>query len=1266
MLAADPNDPAIVKYSPISGDIIAATPARIIAQVTSENFLDYELLSDFFLTVRAYLPTHDLLSLLLARFEWAINRFDDNGRVIRVRAFAALRHWILNYFSYDFVVDRELRVMFCDRLNSLTRLVKGRANYGASDMKLIADLKKCWNGRCSLFWDNLPLAGETHQDIDLQPGGVVGSRHSQLVNQSQLRFRPIAPQPGVNPAQLTAGSTSIANWYSAVMEHGERQAYGHHRQTSSTTSKSLPISPSSEHSVPILSCSIPSKGFKSSSPYANKALGIHPVPSAATGRRACPAAPSSWSNECARPVENHRRSGSFSDATRDQRAPLSSETPGTVDNAIQDVSFSDRSLLRGHYLPPGGPYVSAVASTPAVESTNRTTNSHRSTISGHHIGRNQSTSSGPAVKSLFGNIRRALSSKHGAATSTLPHGNPLNAPILQPLSPSLGKSASVPLNVMFQATSSGQLESYRSVRVDLLAAEIFDSFRQATSAQDSRDHPFRRSDGSAIDRSKPQNGNRTTSSGFTDNRNDGLQPPELHRLNSAMTDSSQSILIVDDTGLNMSGVRSLISDPRSDIEPLPAVDRVIERRSTPTVSNQPEASTSASPIETAEDKKIRQSEERLSDISTPRQSHVKHRSVHRHSQRSIQLNRTSLRRYASYQSTFTKRSARKSFESGSVLLPSEVKTYGTDHVPTRMLRRRPGGDLRANQKVQDLGTITRPRSAGSMTTYTDSMRGSDVLGFGRKIAGTFSTRKPSREQPDPSAEAAVSALIKKQSFVHTHSSQPEKRRPSFEAAVAQFAHIPDDDEGGIEATLLKLEGRYKSPVQSPIPHVFPNLDSPGSATKSPLFNSSDLAMATAAHVALVGKSAPQSPMADSTRSIMNEQRSTHLSEPREHLVSTLYAGSDDSYNSVPLLERDAEDKHEHISGRLPTQQASIFGRKNIDAENHMSFGEIIQETPSLRRLRHGSVAPTVTTDSFLLDENDEFLSETSSELSTETVEAEQDHWSIPSSRLTHEEIVLVGQQGPPSPPMTMDNLASIMTQTEQLHGEQRQRPPTPEASPTERHAEPNSGTEKSSTRVPAHPRHMPFILGCDSELLAQQFTLVEQDALKEVDWRDLVDMRWQNTATSTTNWVEYLLTQDPLGIDLATARFNIMVKWALSEIVLTENVEERALTIMKYIHVAQQSRKLNNYATLLQFTIALTSADCTRLSKTWNLVPDKEKEILQDLEMLVSPRRNFHNLRVEMEKANADQGCIPVVGTSPLPIGAVPLLTMWQPSMSTT
>ena len=90
------HDASVVRYSKQTKQLSAATPARIVAQISSESFMDYELVSDFFLTFRSYLSPSNLLSLLLARLEWAINRREDDGRIIRIRVFAALRHWILN------------------------------------------------------------------------------------------------------------------------------------------------------------------------------------------------------------------------------------------------------------------------------------------------------------------------------------------------------------------------------------------------------------------------------------------------------------------------------------------------------------------------------------------------------------------------------------------------------------------------------------------------------------------------------------------------------------------------------------------------------------------------------------------------------------------------------------------------------------------------------------------------------------------------------------------------------------------------------------------------------------------------------------------------------------------------------------------------------------------------------------------------------------------------------------------------------------------
>jgi len=139
-------------------------------------------------------------------------------------------------------------------------------------------------------------------------------------------------------------------------------------------------------------------------------------------------------------------------------------------------------------------------------------------------------------------------------------------------------------------------------------------------------------------------------------------------------------------------------------------------------------------------------------------------------------------------------------------------------------------------------------------------------------------------------------------------------------------------------------------------------------------------------------------------------------------------------------------------------------------------------------------------------------------------------------------------------------------------------------------------------------------------------------------------MRWKDVSTESRSWVEFLRLSEPRGVEVVIARFNLMVKWAVSECVLTQDLGERVRCIIKYIHIAAHCRRYRNFATMTQLTVALTSKDISRLTKTWSYVPAADKETLRQLEFLVTPTHNFHNLRAEMEGAGADQGCIPFVG----------------------
>lgn len=303
-----------------------------------------------------------------------------------------------------------------------------------------------------------------------------------------------------------------------------------------------------------------------------------------------------------------------------------------------------------------------------------------------------------------------------------------------------------------------------------------------------------------------------------------------------------------------------------------------------------------------------------------------------------------------------------------------------------------------------------------------------------------------------------------------------------------------------------------------------------------------------------------------------------------------------------------------------------------------------------------------TAHSFLLDA-DENLSDLSSELSVDIINYSDVVARNPSPLLAAPGTAVSGLEipthplaHPPSPSSTLHRLTTPQTVNPMMF----QKPPlTPDPSPTQIQLpfskminHPTSSKEaqnstQSPAKVSASSGHIPWILAYDSELMAEQMTMVEKGALSEIDWSDLVNMRWDNSPTTILNWVDFLAAGDHKGIDLVITRFNIMVKWVLSEVVLTQNIHERAQTIMKYIHLAAHARRLHNYATMLQITVALTSSDCSRLRRTWDLVHPPERSLLKNMEALTRPLRNFHDLRLEMETADLTEGCIPFVGMLP-------------------
>ncbi|KAJ5918766.1 Guanine-nucleotide dissociation stimulator CDC25 [Penicillium verhagenii] len=1184
-LVSDMDGETVVRYIPGTKDISAATPARIVAQISSESFMDYELVSDFFLTFRCYLSSNHLLALLLARLQWAINRLREDGRIIRIRTFAALRHWILNYFVDDFVPNYELRTHFCETINSLYQEVKCRRNGGMSDLKILIDLKRCWNGKCSAYWTASEYS-RAYNDPDSQilPGSAIMELPSEEPVQESVPLPGVVVQTDTNSRKSFPVSTQ------------------HDRNDSAGTVHSIPFSTKSEQSMLALSCSLPppKSPRRLSAPYYSKSKAPRPVPlgltkSVSTHERH-PVSPMLSRY----PFHGHKRSGSFSDSVRDPMSGIELGSAAAPQEIMDPVSF-----IRGALYPPAESYMTMMApdSPPLALPSSSSNPDRRSTPDGGP----KSAQSSSGVKTIIGSIRRALHTRNGGQSVSARIANASEALTM----PYRGKTSAMPNHIAlgsdFYRDRKMAATPKRPTRIDLLCEQALRQYKEAMDNSNNQD-------------SQPQPNAPELQKAWQDapldipESNLEILKDNSSKIKSGLTTGSGSIVIVDDTGFDftpsMSGALEDHRPTRAMDDPvrLDTGDTLASSKSYLSTSTRGKSEHTVPIYFNGEISEISQKPHPYSMASTRRSFSTERQSTPQ-KRASLSLR---LRKYASFQSGISRQRTSMGSEAGNSVVDPNL-THEADKPSGRALRRRPGGNLRQMQYVDDVEPDSRRGSDMSIRSYDESLAETTMTAESRPST-TLIPPKP------------------RFSLIQPRSNRNMKR--SFEAAIARFAQIPDDDDGGIESTLLKLEGKWPS---SP-----PADQEAGFEQTSKPFAQHD------------------NERSDGPSDIISRRRQTdksgystvggRLAPPRPYSDSV--ADSEDSYNSIPLLERGLSDEsmkrptvnraqdHSQVLDVQGAPLSLISSRDTSElASSHPSI-QIIHDTDSIRRIPPRLDAPPAS----LLWHG------------TSHPKAFVGHLGL-FDRRDHTSSL----GAPPSPPMTIQHPSSLTPCVSPMEKILFQaQPPTPDTSPRRRGIEtatsqprdvPQFSSDVLLNSEKDHPHvnddssdHIPFILSCESQMLAQQLTLVEMAALSEVDWRDLVDMRWSSGSQCIASWVEFLTADERKGIDLVVGRFNLMVRWVVSEIVLTRDIHERARTIIKFIHTAAHARRISNYATMLQIAIALSSSDCSRLSNTWQLVPLEDKRLFKDMECLIQPVRNFNDLRVEMETANLQEGCIPFIG----------------------
>jgi hypothetical protein len=1324
------DDRSVVRYS-AGGVITAATPPRLVAEITSPSFVDYDLLSDFFLTFRSFLPTSYLLAMLIARLRWALARDDEIGMVVRVRTFVAMRHWILNYFLDDFVVDYELRLLFCELLNDFVDEIMQSSASGRSRLKILGELKKCWRRTCALYWDGDEFSIDVGPEIAITPGGIAGSREPHLTP----AFWDKPPESGAPKLESIVDHDGSApsgyNFFADISRAGHLDSMVVDPQTPAPAvegndrHQDPPLSPQSMLSDDFISCSFPTRS-RFAQVGNQHPLGAHPVLSSSKYDSSPPVAyiPQAIRGERTRPAHSHKRSGSFSDSLRDERRQPVQTVVYRSTEILMALPFAG-SLVRGNLFPPGQAFVEALPPSTPGESL-------RATAYFNQAAANQkgpSAMSGPGMKKLLGSVRRALSKKAGAHYSSSPTQG--SFPHIAPLGARGVTVNRLPGTAVVPQEQIKNQGARPPLRIDILGAGIAEDFKKAVREDEEADADKQERE------SHPSIGVASGNEAMypsiqPDTTLDSEKLQTSGRALSGLTNGSKSIVIVDDTFPPelpmMAG--ALPVNPSTDT----FADAFMQPSAGPTPPSTPPEMPIGSPRrsshllgQTSYNRNRSLSPERTpSLIRSPSEleQSPSHRPFGRTAMRSygksFKSNRSlSLRRYASYQSGFTRHATERSFDATTFSGSGErVSMIEAAPEPLRVLRRRPGGDLRAVTNVGDLHAQPQRRrgSTGSLTTYSDSVRSSYMLGEDSSgYVGVVRSDDYSQSNQGTFSLGALAAPPKRAvSLFSTHSSQPVMR-PSFEAEAAKLAQIPDDDDddGGVESALLKLEGKFekrKSDLSaSSLMQVAP-ISPPQSVDAAPI----DV---------LAGPSGPSDDMLDDDEKRRHRHKQVvenNLSktpplldsyrpeppkcpiqalkpvvyQPRRIEVAARSVGSHDSEELLPFLpplEPDDTDtaaspytgagrRHSRnwtnssILRGPSNERDQLRERSPLSSHPSIDFCDVL-DSESLRPNPTGDPVPgRDSVEQSFLDSDSDDGSSISSEMSIEVIsrteyigDGSTSTFPPIASGTVVTEIALPPHplRQPSSQSMTIGQALLLSPDTanipevhaHQLHQQQRKNlPPTPEITPTAVDALSKRSWEKvdqagrlSASNKPAEASrtnsvHLPFVLAFDSKILAQQFTLIEKDALNEIDWKELIDMRWKNTSTNPRSWVDFLRTQEARGVEVVIARFNIMAKWAVSECVLTQNIKERVQTIIKYIHIAAHCRRYRNYATMYQLTVALTSNDIARLSKTWAQVPATDLATLKELENLVQPSRNFYNLRAEMEGSGGDQGCIPFVG----------------------
>ncbi|KAI5784720.1 ras guanine nucleotide exchange factor domain-containing protein [Geopyxis carbonaria] len=160
----------------------------------------------------------------------------------------------------------------------------------------------------------------------------------------------------------------------------------------------------------------------------------------------------------------------------------------------------------------------------------------------------------------------------------------------------------------------------------------------------------------------------------------------------------------------------------------------------------------------------------------------------------------------------------------------------------------------------------------------------------------------------------------------------------------------------------------------------------------------------------------------------------------------------------------------------------------------------------------------------------------------------------------------------------------------------------------------------------------PSIVDFDPLEVARQLTLKESRMFCSICPEELIATEWTKKKDSLATNV---LAMSSLSTDLA--------HFVAETILDVQDPRNRARVLKQWIKVADRCLELNNYDTLMAIMCTMNTSTIVRLKKTWELVSQKTKSVLEHLRSVIDVSKNHAVLRARL-KSHVPP-CLPFLGT---------------------